>query len=156
MKRLKGGGRAGIVIKNTFLTNPDQGAMSLRKELLATCNLHTVLICPKGVFQGAGVETVVLFFEKGLPTSDIWLYELIPGRSLGKRNPLNIKDLDDFISKQKGFSISDNSWSINISELDQKTFTIDPKNPNREDESIVPIPRVILDVLNTLEHERIK
>lgn len=154
MKRLKGGGRAGIVIKNTFLTNPDQGAMSLRKELLATCNLHTVLICPKGVFQGAGVETVVLFFEKGSPTSDIWFYELIPGRSLGKRNPLNIKDLDDFISKQKDFSISDNSWSINISELDQKTFTIDPKNPNREDESIVPIPRVILDLLNNLEHER--
>jgi type I restriction enzyme M protein len=154
MKRLKPGGRGGIVIKNTFLTNPDQGAISLRKELLATCNLHTVLICPKGVFQGAGVETVVLFFEKGSPTNNIWLYELIPGRSLGKRNPLNIKDLDDFITKQKVFEVSDNSWLINVSELDQKSFAIDPKNPNREDDSIVSSPRVILEVLSGLEEER--
>ena len=154
MKRLKAGGRAGIVIKNTFLTNPDQGAMSLRRELLETCNLHTVLICPKGVFQGAGVETVVLFFEKGLPTTNIWMYELIPGRSLGKRNPLNVKDLDDFISKQKLFTISDNSWLINVATLDQKTFTIDPKNPNREDDSIVPGPQIILEILNRLEQER--
>jgi type I restriction enzyme M protein len=116
--------------------------------------LHTVLICPKGVFQGAGVETVVLFFEKGLPTTNIWMYELIPGRSLGKRNPLNVKDLDDFISKQKLFTISDNSWLINVATLDQKTFTIDPKNPNREDDSIVPGPQIILEILNRLEQER--
>jgi type I restriction enzyme M protein len=82
------------------------------------------------------------------------LYELIPGRSLGKRNPLNIKDLDDFITKQKVFEVSDNSWSINVSELDQKSFAIDPKNPNREDDSIVSSPRVILEMLSGLEQER--
>ena len=57
-------------------------------------------------------------------------------------------------SNYTNYFIATESYIINISELDQKTFTIDPKNPNREDESIVPIPRVILDVLNTLEHER--
>jgi type I restriction enzyme M protein len=55
---------AGIVIKNTFLSNSDNAAINLRKLLLEGCNLHTVLDCPGGTFQGAGVKTVVLFFEK--------------------------------------------------------------------------------------------
>lgn len=75
-----------MVIKNTVLSNGD--AAALRKELLATCNLHTVLDCPSGTFQGAGVKTVVLFFEKGAPTRDIWFYQLDPGRSLGKTTVL--------------------------------------------------------------------
>src|SRR3546814_1380338 len=58
---LKAGGRAGIVIKNTFLSNSDNASVTLRKLLLESCNLHTVLDCPGGTFQGAGVKTVVLF-----------------------------------------------------------------------------------------------
>jgi type I restriction enzyme M protein len=65
IKSLKAGGRAGIVIKNTFLSNTDNASMALRKELLENCNLYTVLDMPGGTFQGAGVKTVVLFFEKG-------------------------------------------------------------------------------------------
>ena len=67
IKILKAGGRGGVVIKNTFLSNTDNAAVSLRKLLLESCNLHTVLDCPGGTFQGAGVKTVVLFFEKGAP-----------------------------------------------------------------------------------------
>lgn len=87
MRKLKAGGRGAVVIKNTFLSNTDNASVELRKELLATCNLHTVLDCPGGTFQGAGVKTVVLFFEKGAPTRSIWYYQLDPGRSLGKTNP---------------------------------------------------------------------
>ena len=65
IKILKAGGRGGVVIKNTFLSNTDNASVSLRKLLLESCNLHTVLDCPGGTFQGAGVKTVVLFFEKG-------------------------------------------------------------------------------------------
>jgi type I restriction enzyme M protein len=155
MKRLKAGGRAGVVIKNTFLTNPDQGAISLRRELLSSCNLHTILVCPKGVFQGAGVETVVLFFTKGAPTQNIWLYELDPGRKLGKRNPLNIRDMQDFIAKQKDFELGDKSWFLNVSDIDSTTFMIDQKNPNKEDESIVPEPEIILEGLKDLESKRV-
>ena len=50
---LKAGGRAGIVIKNTFLSNTDNASVSLRKMLLEGCNLHTVLDCPGGTFQPA-------------------------------------------------------------------------------------------------------
>jgi type I restriction enzyme M protein len=90
---LKAGGRAAIVIKNTFLSNSDGAARALRQELLESCNLHTVLDCPGGTFQGAGVKTVVLFFEKGAPTRKVWYYQLDPGRNLGKTNALNDDDL---------------------------------------------------------------
>lgn len=59
IKVMKAGGRGGIVIKNTFLSNTDNASVSLRKLLLETCNLHTILDCPSGTFQGAGVKTVV-------------------------------------------------------------------------------------------------
>ena len=98
---LKAGGRGGVVIKNTFLSNTDNASVSLRKLLLESCNLHTVLDCPSGTFQGAGVKTVVLFFEKGAPTRKIWYYQLDPGRNLGKTNPLNDDDLAEFVKLQK-------------------------------------------------------
>ena len=82
MKVLKPGGRAAIVIKNTFLSNTDNASVALRKELLENHNLHTVLDCPGKTFLGAGVKTVVLFFTKGEPTQKIWYYQLDPGRSL--------------------------------------------------------------------------
>lgn len=57
IKILKAGGRAGIVIKNTFLSNADNASKSLRKHLLETCNLHSILDMPAGTFLGAGVKT---------------------------------------------------------------------------------------------------
>ena len=64
------------MIKNTFLSNTDNASVSLRKLLLESCNLHTVLDCPGGTFQGAGVKTVVLFFDKGAPTKKTGYYQL--------------------------------------------------------------------------------
>ena len=93
IRLLRAGGRAGVVIKNTFLSNTDNASVALRQKLLTDCNLHTVLDCPGGTFQGAGVKTVVLFFEKGSPTRNVWFYQLDPGRNLGKTNPLNDRDL---------------------------------------------------------------
>ena len=87
IKMLKVNGRAGIVIKNTFLSNGD--AAAVRRKLLEDCNLHTILDLPQGVFTGAGVKTVVLFFTKGEPTRRIWYYQLNLGRTLGKTNPLS-------------------------------------------------------------------
>ena len=101
IKLLKAGGRAGVVIKNTFLSNVDNASISLRKELLETCNLHTVLDLPGGAFPGAGVKTVVLFFEKGSPTKKIQYYQLNLDRNIGKGQPLNLDDLDEFINLKK-------------------------------------------------------
>ena len=60
IKILKSGGRAGVVIKNTFLSNSDNASIALRKQLLEECNLTAILDMPSGTFIGAGVKTVVL------------------------------------------------------------------------------------------------
>jgi type I restriction enzyme M protein len=130
IKVMKAGGRGGIVIKNTFLSNTDNASMSLRKLLLESCNLHTVLDCPSGTFQGAGVKTVVLFFEKGMKTSKIWFYQLDPGRNLGKTNPLNDADLTEFVKLQKTSADSSKSWSVDARRIDPINFDLSVKNPN--------------------------
>jgi type I restriction enzyme M protein len=122
VKSLKPGGRAAVVIKNTFLSNTDNAAIALRKELLENCNLHTILDCPGGTFIGAGVKTVVLFFTKGEPTQSTWFYQLNVGRNMGKTNPLNDKDLSEFVELQHSLADSDNSWTIAVSELDDSTW----------------------------------
>jgi type I restriction enzyme M protein len=114
IKSLKAGGRAAIVIKNTFLSNTDNASVSLRKLLLESCNLHTVLDCPGGTFQGAGVKTVVLFFEKGAPTRKVWFYQLDVGRNMGKTNPLNDADMAPFIAAQKTFADTAQSWTVDV------------------------------------------
>lgn len=131
IKMLRAGGRAGIVIKNTFLSNGD--ASALRRLLMEQCNLHTILDLPSGVFQGAGVKTVVLFFDKGTPTKKIWYYQLNPGRNLGKTNALNENDLAEFVELQKTKADSENSWSIDVSSLGED-YDLSVKNPNKVEE----------------------
>ena len=128
IKMLRVGGRAGIVIKNTFLSNGD--AAALRKMLLEHCNLHTILDLPSGVFQGAGVKTVVLFFDKGTKTEKIWYYQLNPGRNLGKTNALNEGDLAEFLELQRTKTDSENSWTVDVSALGEDC-DLSVKNPNK-------------------------
>lgn len=148
IRKLRAGGRAAIVIKNTFLSNTDNASVALRRELLEACELHTILDCPQGTFQGAGVKTVVLFFEKGAPTRDIWFYQLDPGRSLGKTNPLNDHDLADFVALQKGFAEGPKSWRISRADLNAETFDLSVKNPNAPEAAALRSPQdIIADML---------
>jgi len=153
IKSLKAGGRAAVVIKNTFLSNSDNASRALRQELLESCNLHTVLDCPGGTFLGAGVKTVVLFFEKGAPTRSIWYYQLKPGRSLGKTNALNDADLKEFVELQASFADSDKSWSVDVQEIEQAGFDLSVKNPNKEEEAPLRDPEVILNEIDLLDKE---
>ena len=151
IKMLRAGGRGGVVIKNTFLSNGDNASVSLRKQLLESCNLHTVLDCPSGTFQGAGVKTVVLFFEKGAPTRRVWYYQLDPGRNLGKTNPLNDGDLIEFVELQKTKADSRKSWSINAADIDPTTWDLSAKNPDGGDEIVHRSPREIMDEIAALD-----
>jgi len=153
IKMLKAGGRAAVVIKNTFLSNSDNASKALRKDLLESCNLHTILDCPGGTFLGAGVKTVVLFFEKGSPTRKTWYYQLDPGRSLGKTNPLNDDDLAEFVELQKKFADSEQSWKVNVGDVDEGTFDLSVKNPNGPEEAPVRSPEEILDEIEALDAE---
>lgn len=153
IKILKAGGKAGIVIKNTFLSNTDNASVSLRKHLLENCNLHTVLDLPSGTFTGAGVKTVVLFFDKGTSTKKVWYYQLNLDRNLGKTNPLSEKDLAEFVELQKTKADSPNSWSIDVTDIDQKTFDLSVKNPNKSDGPVIREPKEILEEIKKLDKE---
>src|SRR5207302_217335 len=151
IKVLKAGGRGGIVIKNTFLSNTDNASVSLRKLILESCNLHTVLDCPSGTFQGAGVKTVVLFFEKGAPTRKIWFYQLDPGRNMGKTNPLNDADLAEFVKLHATLANSPKSWSVNAKTIDAATFDLSVKNPNGGQETKHRTPLRIMQEIATYD-----
>lgn len=146
IRSLKAGGRAGIVIKNTFLTNND--AQSLRKELLDTCNLHSILDLPAGAFTGTGVKTVVLFFTKGSSTKTTWYYQLNPGRTLGKTKPLNENDLSEFLSKFEGKHDSEYSWSVSISQTEAHNYDLSVNNPSVVDATD---QRSLNEIFNSLE-----
>ena len=153
IKILKAGGKAGVVIKNTFLSNTDNASVSLRKLLLESCNLHTVLDLPSGVFAGAGVKTVVLFFEKGTTTRNIWYYQLNLDRNLGKTYPLNENDLAEFVELEKIKANSKNSWQVNISDVDTDTFELSVKNPNTKETEELRSPLDILKEIEKLDKE---
>ena len=153
IKSLKTGGRAAIVIKNTFLSNTDNAAVSLRKHLLNSCNLHTVLDMPAGTFLGAGVKTVVLFFEKGEPTKNTWFYQLNPGRNMGKTNPLNDKDMAAFVKLQASKPETEQSWNLKIADINQETLDLSVKNPNTPEEAPLRAPEEILKEMKQLDKE---
>src|SRR5664280_1360767 len=153
IKMIKAGGRGGVVIKNTFLSNTDNASTSLRKLLLESCNLHTVLDCPSGTFLGAGVKTVVLFFEKGAPTRKVWYYQLDPGRNLGKTNPLNDEDLAEFVELQKTNADSPKSWSVDAGAIDPATFDLSVKNPSGGEAVVHRSPQDIMDEIAALDAE---
>lgn len=152
IRYLKAEGRAGVVIKNTFLSNTDNASIDLRKKLLTDCNLYAVLDLPSGVFTGAGVKTVVLFFEKGEPTEKVWYYQLNLDRNLGKTNALNEQDLAEFVALQPKQKDSENSWTIRVSDLDPTTFDLSVKNPNKKDEVELRSPDDIIAEMQEIDN----
>ena len=104
-------------------------------------------------FHRAGVKTVVLFFEKGAPTKKVWFYQLNLDRNLGKTNPLSEKDLAEFVKLQKTKADSENSWSVDVKDINQTTFDLSVKNPNKGGEVTLREPKEILDKMKNLDKE---
>jgi len=151
IKMLKVGGRCGVVIKNTFLSNTDNASVALRKQLLEECNLFAVLDLPGGAFIGTGVKTVVLFFEKGKATENVWYYQLNVGRNMGKTNPLNERDLAEFVEMAASQTESDDSWLVNVGDINTDTYDLTVNNPNRVEEVDSRTPAEIIAEIEQLD-----
>lgn len=151
IKMLKVGGRCGVVIKNTFLTNTDNASIALRKQLLEECNLHSILDLPGGAFTGTGVKTVVLFFEKGTPTKKVWYFQLNVGRNLGKTNPLNHKDMAEFVQMSKTYEEGDSSWVVDVADINKDTYDLPVNNPNAVEEVDNRTPQEIIAEIEQLD-----
>ena len=151
IKILKAGGRCGVVIKNTFLSNTDNASVALRKQLLEECNLFAVLDLPGGAFIGTGVKTVVLFFKKGKPTENVWYYQLNVGRNMGKTNPLNEKDLAEFVEMAETKELSENSWLVDVETVNNDTWDLTVNNPNIVEEIDNRTPQEIIAEIEQLD-----
>ncbi len=155
MKKLRVGGEAAIIIKNTFLTNEPSGASgAIRRHLLDNFDLHTILDLPSGVFSATGstgVKTVVLFFRKGAPTKEIFYYQLKVDRALGKTAPLNISDMYDFVEKYKSREQSDHSWTISINDIDKTSADLGVRNPFVEESEELKDPKNILEDIKKID-----
>lgn len=97
MSIVKRGGRVGVVLPDSVLT--DMGATEkVREKLLKDFNLHTILRLPTGIFYANGVKTNVLFFEKGKPTKEIWIYDYRTGiKHTLATKPMTRAHLQEFV-----------------------------------------------------------
>ncbi len=87
------------------------------------------------------------------PTRKVWYYQLNPGRNLGKTNSLNEADLAEFVSLQKTKADSENSWTLDISDVDTTTYDLSVKNPNKKGGATLREPVEILDEIKQLDAE---
>lgn len=98
---LKPGGRAAVVLPDNVLY--ERGAAAgIRRRLLETCDVHTLLRLPTGLFYAHGVKANVLFFDRKRPDRSIndslLVYDLrSQSRYSLKTNPLQRRDLDEFV-----------------------------------------------------------
>lgn len=98
MSIVKTGGRVAVVLPDNVLTDGNATA-KVREKLLKEFNLHTILRLPTGIFYANGVKTNVLFFEKGKPTEDIWVYDYRIGiKHTLATKPMKREDLEDFVT----------------------------------------------------------
>lgn len=99
---LKVGGTAAVVLPDNVLFEGGAGE-TIRKNLLKTCDLHTILRLPTGLFYAQGVKANVLFFEKkptseNAQTKEVWIYDYRTNvKHTLKQNPLRETDLQDFV-----------------------------------------------------------
>jgi len=99
---LKTGGTAAVVVPDNVLFEGGAGE-TVRKKLLETTDLHTILRLPTGIFYAQGVKANVIFFDNRVAapthqTKEVWIYDYRSNvKHTLKKDPLRESDLDDFV-----------------------------------------------------------
>lgn len=133
MHVLKDGGRAGLVFPDGTLFS-EGVATEIKKHLLETCNLHTIVRLPQGVFNPyAGVNTNLLFFTKGEPTKEVWYYHMqLPEgmKQYTKGKPIKHNEFD--VVREWWNSREENEFAhkVSIEQIQKRNYNLDFKNPN--------------------------
>ena len=126
-------GRAAIVLPDGFLFG-EGTKTNLKRELLTEFNLHTIVRLPKGVFSPyTGINTNLLFMEKGGPTKQVWFFEHpYPAgyKSYSRSKPLTIQEFDlekKWWNKRKETELA---WKVSVKDIEAKNYNLDFKNPH--------------------------
>jgi type I restriction enzyme M protein len=131
-------GRAAVVLPDGFLFG-EGTKTNLKRELLEEFNLHTIVRLPKGVFSPyTGINTNILFFEKGSPTQDVWFFEhpYPPGyKSYSRSKPLTIQEFDREKhwwggAARKGRKVNEYAWKVSAQAIAARNYNLDCKNPH--------------------------
>jgi type I restriction enzyme M protein len=139
---LKDGGRAGVVLPDGTLFG--EGIKTrIKQHLLETCNLHTIVRLPNGVFSPyTGIKTNLLFFQKGSPTQEVWYYEhpYPPGaKSYNKTKPMRIEEFAAEKAwwggpERQGRVENEYAWRVPVAEIKARNYNLDIKNPHSPDQ----------------------
>lgn len=133
MNYLKLDGKCGIVIPEGVLFQTNKAFKTVKQELLERFNVHTILSLPAGIFLPySGVKTNVVFFDRNGSTSDIFYYEVNPPYKLTKNKPILYEHFKEFLKVWKDRTLTDNSWIVNVNDIDD--YDISAKNPNSIEE----------------------
>lgn len=161
---LKINGRAAVVVPDNVLFEGGAGE-TIRRKLLYECDVHTLLRLPTGLFYAQGVKANVLFFEKKAAsetpwTKQLWIYDLRTNMHFTlKTNPLQRKDLDEFVECYKAANRYDRkaTWSEEHTAGRWRAYSYDElvardkasldifwlKDESLEDSENLPEPRVL-------------
>lgn len=134
MHILKQGGRAGIVLPDSFLSSG--GVTSrIKEKFLNEFDLHTIIRLPEGVFAPyTPTKTCLLFFEKGQKTQKIWFYEhQYPShiKQYSKTRPIQLHEFVAELEWQKEKQTSHNSWCVSFEDIEKNNWNLDIPNPNK-------------------------
>jgi len=134
MKRLKNGGRCGIILPEGNVLFGGGAMARIREELLTKFNVSAIISLPQGTFSqmGTGIKTNLIFFEKTGGTKEIW-YGEVKGK-FTKKKTVQDSDLYEVFEKWKKRENSDTSWTVPIATIKEQGYNILPKNPNTTNE----------------------
>ncbi|RDI06685.1 type I restriction-modification system subunit M [Flavobacterium sp. AG291] len=132
VKLLKKNGRAAVVLPDGFLFG--EGVRTrIKEELLAKCNLHTIIRLPNGVFNPyTSIKTNLLFFDKGMPTKEIWYFEHpYPDghKSYTKSRPINLEEFDLEKNWWHNRQENDYAWKVSIKDIKKRNYNLDISSP---------------------------
>ena len=139
MHILKDGGQAAIVLPDGSLFG--EGVKTrIKEKLLETCNLHTIVRLPNGVFSPyTGIRTNLLFFTKGEPTEEIWYFEHpMPAdrKHYNKTRPITIEEFDLEKAWWANREENEYAWRVSLEEIKTRKYNLDIKNPHVEDNDL--------------------
>ena len=139
MHLLKDGGRAALVLPDGTLFG--EGVKTRIKErLLDTCDLHTIVRLPNGVFNPyTGIKTNLLFFTKGRPTKEVWYFEhpYPKGyKSYSKTKPMRINEFDLEKAWWGEREEGAHAWRVPVESIKANGYNLDIKNPHAVEESL--------------------
>lgn len=155
MYRLKDKGRAGVVLPDGFLFG--EGVKTkIKEKLLKEFNLHTIVRMPNGVFAPyTGINTNLLFFDKGQETKEVWFFEhpLPQGyKNYTKTKPIKIEEFELEKKWWNNREANDYAWKVSIEEIKKRNYNLDFKNPNIEEEDLGD-PVALLEKYNIAKQE---